>query len=46
MISTRKKRQQNKRLLIQSDDFDEDVIFGDAKNSGQQYVVVKDGAVV
>ena len=45
MISTRKKRQQNKRLLIQSDDFDQDVFSGDAANSGQQCVVVTDGTV-
>ena len=30
MVSTRKKRQSNRRLLSQSDDFDQDVSIGNA----------------
>ena len=37
--------QQNRRLLGQLDDFDQDVAFGVAAKSGQQNVVVNDGTV-
>ena len=43
MVSTRKKRQSNRRLLSQIDDFDRDVIIGNAVNGGQQNVVVNKG---
>ena len=43
MVSTRKKKQSNSKLMSQLEDFDMDVIIGDAANSGQQNVVVNDG---
>ena len=45
MVSTRKKEQQNRRLLSQLDDFDHDIIIGDAVNSGHQNGQVKEGTV-
>ena len=39
MISTRKKKQSNRRLLSQLDDFDRDIIIGNAANERQQNVV-------
>ena len=45
IVSTRKKRQSNRRLLSQSDDFDKDVIIGNAASSRQQCVVVIEGTV-
>ena len=36
LLSTRKKNQQSKRLLSQSDDFDQDVFIGDTVSSGRQ----------
>ena len=45
MVSTRKKKQSNGRLLSQLDYFDQDVIIGDAANGRQQNDVVNDGTV-
>ena len=39
MVSTRKKRQTNKRLLSQLDDFDQDMIIGSAVSERQENVV-------
>ena len=41
MVSTRKKRQSNKRLLSQLDDFDRDMIIGNDVSERQESVVVK-----
>ena len=43
MVSTRKKRQSNKRLLSQLDDFDQDMIIGNAASDGQENNVVSEG---
>ena len=43
MVSTRRKRQSNKRLLSQLDDFDQDMIIGDAASERQENVVVNGG---
>ena len=43
MVSTRKKRQSNKRLLSQLDDFDQDTIFGNAASERQENVEVNEG---
>ena len=43
MVSTRKKRQSNKRLLSQLDDFDQDMIIGNAVSERQKNVVVNEG---
>ena len=43
MVSTRKKRQPNKRLLSQLDDFDQDMIIGNAASERQENVVVNEG---
>ena len=43
MVSTRKKRQSNKRLLSQLDDFDQDMIIGNATSKRQENVVVNEG---
>ena len=43
MVSTRKKRQSNKRLLSQLDDFDRDMVIGNAANERQENVVVNEG---
>ena len=40
MVSTRKKRQSNKRLLSQLDDFDQDMIIGNAVSERQESAVV------
>ena len=44
MVSTRKTRQSNKRLLSQLDDFDRDMIIGNAASERQEYAVVNEGA--
>ena len=44
MVSTRKKRQSNKRLLSQLDDFDQDVIIGNTTSERQENVVVNEGS--
>ena len=43
MVSPRKKRQSNKRLLSQLDDFDRDKIIGNAVSEEQENAVVNDG---
>ena len=43
MVSTRNKRQSNKRLLSQLDDFDQDMIIGNAVSERQENVVVNEG---
>ena len=43
MVSTRKKRQSNRRLLSQLDDFYQDVIIGNAASERQENVVVNEG---
>ena len=43
MVSTRKKRQSNKRLLSQLDDFDRDMIIGNTASERQESVVVNEG---
>ena len=43
MVSTRKKRQSNRRLLSQLDDFDHDIIIGNAVSERQGIAVVKEG---
>ena len=43
MVSTRKKRQSNKKLLSQLDDFDQDMIIGNAASERQENVVVNEG---
>ena len=43
MVSTRKKRQPNKRLLSQLDDFDRDMIIGNAVSEGLENAVVNEG---
>ena len=41
-VSTRQKRQSNKRLLSQLDDFDQDMIIGNAASERQENVVVNE----
>ena len=43
MVSTRKKRQSNTRFLSQLDDFDQDMIIGNAASKRQENVVVHEG---
>ena len=43
MVSTRKKMQSNKRLLSQLNDFDQDMIIGNAASERQENVVVNEG---
>ena len=43
MVSTRKKRQSSRRLLSQLDDFDQDMIIGNAASERQENVVVNKG---
>ena len=43
MVSTRKKRQSNKRLLSQLDDFDQDIIIGNTASERQEITVVNEG---
>ena len=43
MVSTRKKRQSNKRLLSQLDDFDRDMIIGNAASERQENTVANEG---
>ena len=40
MVSTRTKRQSNRRLLSQLDDFDKDMIFGNTAIERQENTVV------
>ena len=43
MVSTRKKRQSNKKLLSQLEEFDQDTIIGNAASERQENVVVNEG---
>ena len=43
MVSTRKKRQSNKRRLGQLEDFDQDMIIGNAASERQENVAVNEG---
>ena len=43
MVSTRKKRQSNRRLLSQLDDFDQDIIIGNVVSERQENAVVNEG---
>ena len=43
MVSTRQKRQSNKRLLSQLDDFDQDMIIGNTVSQSQENAVVNEG---
>ena len=43
MVSTRKKRQSNRRLLSQLDDFDQDMIIGNAASARPENIVVNEG---
>ena len=43
MDSTRKKKQSNRRLLSQLDDFDQDLIIGNSVKERQENVVVNEG---
>ena len=43
MVCTRKKRQSNKRLLSQLDNFDQDMIIGNTVSESQENVVVNEG---
>ena len=43
MVSTRKKRQSNRSLLSQLDDFDQDMIIGNAASETQGNTVVIEG---
>ena len=43
MVSTRKKRQSSRRLLSQLDDFDQDIIFGNAVSERQENAVGNKG---
>ena len=43
MVSTRKKKQSNKRLLSQLDDFDRDEIISNAAGERQESIVVNEG---
>ena len=43
MVSTRKKRQSNKRLLSQLGDFEQDVFIGNAASKRQENVAVNEG---
>ena len=43
MVSTRKKKQSNRRLLSQLDDFDQDMTIGNAVSERQENAVVNEG---
>ena len=43
MVSTRKKRQLGRKLLSQLDDFDQDVIIGNATIESQEDIMVNKG---
>ena len=45
MVSTRKKRQSNRRLVSQLDDFDQDMIIGNAASERQENIVVSEGTI-
>ena len=43
MVSTRKKRQLNRRLLSQLNDFDQDIVTGNAASEKQEISMVNEG---
>ena len=43
MVSTRKKKQSNRRILSQLDDFDRDMIIGNTASERQENIVVNEG---
>ena len=43
MVSTRKKRQSGRRLLSQLDDFDRDIVIGNAMSERQENTTVNEG---
>ena len=43
MVSNRKKRHSNRRLFSQVDDFDQDVVFGNAASGTQENNLVNEG---
>ena len=43
MVSTRKERQSNVRLLSQLDEFDQNAIIGNALNDRQEITTIKEG---
>ena len=43
MVSNRKKRQSNRKLLSQLDDFDQNMIIGNAVSERQENTVVNEG---
>ena len=45
MVSTRKKRQRDRRFFSQLDDLDGDIFIVDAVSNGQQNVVTNNGSV-
>ena len=45
MVSTCKKNQSNRRLLNQLDDFDRDMITGDATSERQENMMVTEGTI-
>ena len=45
MVSTRKKRQSNRKLLSQLDDFDQDIVFGNTVSDRQEKSTVNEGTV-
>ena len=44
MVSTRKKRQSNRRFLSQLDDFDQNMVIGNADSERQENIVVNEGS--
>ena len=40
MFSNRKRRQSNRRLLSQLDDFDQDIVIGDTASDRQEITIV------
>ena len=45
MVSTHKKRQSNRRLLSQLNNFDQDIVIGNAMNNRQENTTVNEGTV-
>ena len=43
MVSTRKKRQSNRKLLSQLDDYDQDISIGNAASERQENIMVNEG---
>ena len=43
MVSTRKERQSNRRLLRRLDDFDRDIIIGNTAGERQENIIINEG---